>query len=136
MEGLGQGRVVIQQDFNTLEDQLQQARAQITKLHRKQIGSNNKISLAHFRITELEHIINDIQICHQVDMENLQVPSINSRTVRKDHQTIRLDSSYSLEPSHEMCAEENKVTFATGTLTDGPVLVECIRPTYGSRSSL
>nr|GEY52293.1 hypothetical protein [Tanacetum cinerariifolium] len=72
IEGLGQGRVVIQQDFNTLEDELQQARAQITKLHRKQMGSNHKISLACFRITKLEHIINDIQIRHQVDMENLQ----------------------------------------------------------------
>nr|GEV84636.1 hypothetical protein [Tanacetum cinerariifolium] len=38
----------------------------------KQMGSNHKISLASFRITELEHIINDIQIRHQVDMENLQ----------------------------------------------------------------
>nr|GEX16228.1 hypothetical protein [Tanacetum cinerariifolium] len=72
IEGLGQGRVVIQQDFNTLEDELQQARAQITKLHRKKIGSSHKISLARFRITELEHIINDIQIRYQVDMENLQ----------------------------------------------------------------
>nr|GEU65589.1 hypothetical protein [Tanacetum cinerariifolium] len=72
IEGLAQGRVVIQQDFNTLEDKLQQARAQITKLHRKQIGSNHKISLARFRIIELEHIINDIRIHHQVDMENLQ----------------------------------------------------------------
>nr|GEU57126.1 hypothetical protein [Tanacetum cinerariifolium] len=72
IEGLGQGRVIIQQDFDTLEAELQQARAQITKLHRKQIGSNLQISLAHFRITELEHIINEIQIRHQVDMENLQ----------------------------------------------------------------
>nr|GEX11196.1 hypothetical protein [Tanacetum cinerariifolium] len=72
IEGLGQGWVVIQQDFNTLEDELQQACAQITKLHIKQIGSNHKISLARFRITEREHIINDIQIRHQVDMENLQ----------------------------------------------------------------
>nr|GEU91349.1 hypothetical protein [Tanacetum cinerariifolium] len=71
IKGLGQGRVIIQQDFNTLEAELQQARAQITKLQRKQIGSNHKISLARFRITELEHIINDIQIRHQVDMENL-----------------------------------------------------------------
>nr|GEW82527.1 hypothetical protein [Tanacetum cinerariifolium] len=71
IECLGQGRVIIQQDFDTLEAELQQARAQITKLHRKQMGSNHKISLVRFRITELEHIINDIQIRHQVDMENL-----------------------------------------------------------------
>nr|GEZ17135.1 retrovirus-related Pol polyprotein from transposon TNT 1-94 [Tanacetum cinerariifolium] len=65
IEGLGQGRVIIQQDFNTLEAELQQARSQITKLQRKQIRSNHKISLAHFRITELEHIIINIQIGHQ-----------------------------------------------------------------------
>nr|GEX71071.1 hypothetical protein [Tanacetum cinerariifolium] len=72
IEGLGQGRVVIQQDFVALETKIQQACAQITKLHRKQMGSNHKISLARFRITKLEHIINDIQIRHQEDMENLQ----------------------------------------------------------------
>ncbi|GJU60214.1 hypothetical protein Tco_1237980 [Tanacetum coccineum] len=31
--------------------ELQEARAQIAKLQRKQMGSNSKISLAHFRIT-------------------------------------------------------------------------------------
>ncbi|GJZ69799.1 hypothetical protein Tco_0633349 [Tanacetum coccineum] len=72
IEGVGQSRVIIQQDFDTLETELQQARAQITKLQRKKMGSNDKISLACFRITELGHIINDIQIRHQADMENLQ----------------------------------------------------------------
>nr|GEU54961.1 putative reverse transcriptase domain-containing protein [Tanacetum cinerariifolium] len=38
IEGLGQGRVIIQHVFDTLEVELQQARAQITKLHRKQMG--------------------------------------------------------------------------------------------------
>ncbi|GJX96067.1 hypothetical protein Tco_0351865 [Tanacetum coccineum] len=32
IEGLGKGRAIIQQDFNALEAELQQARAQITKL--------------------------------------------------------------------------------------------------------
>nr|GFA48768.1 putative reverse transcriptase domain-containing protein [Tanacetum cinerariifolium] len=40
IKGLGQGRVIIQQDFNALEAELQQARAQITKLQRKQIGTS------------------------------------------------------------------------------------------------
>ncbi|GJT11971.1 hypothetical protein Tco_0859013 [Tanacetum coccineum] len=35
------------------------------------MGNNHKISLARFRITNLEHIINDIQICHQEDKESL-----------------------------------------------------------------
>ncbi|GJR36718.1 hypothetical protein Tco_1212402 [Tanacetum coccineum] len=60
IEGLGKGLVIIQQDFDNLEVELQQARAQISKLHKKQIRNNHKISLARFRITDLEHIINDI----------------------------------------------------------------------------
>ncbi|GKD12170.1 hypothetical protein Tco_1196577, partial [Tanacetum coccineum] len=58
--------------------ELQQARAQISKLQKKQMGNNHKISLARFRITDptssitdLEHIINDIQIYHQEDKESL-----------------------------------------------------------------
>ncbi|GJZ77487.1 hypothetical protein Tco_0642159 [Tanacetum coccineum] len=76
IEGLGKGRVIIQQDFDALEAELQQARAQITKLQRKQMCSNHKISLARFRITELGDIINDMQIRHQANIENLQ-DSIN-----------------------------------------------------------
>ncbi|GJS74324.1 hypothetical protein Tco_0707165 [Tanacetum coccineum] len=53
VKGLGRGRAIIQQDFNIMEAELQQARAQITKLQRKQMGSNHKIALARFRITEL-----------------------------------------------------------------------------------
>nr|GEZ18515.1 hypothetical protein [Tanacetum cinerariifolium] len=68
---LGQGRVIIQQDFDALEAELQQARAQITKLQRKKMGSNHKISLACFMIANLEQTLKDIQAHHQVDMENL-----------------------------------------------------------------
>ncbi|GJX39705.1 hypothetical protein Tco_0253008 [Tanacetum coccineum] len=71
IEGLGKGRVIIQQVFENLEAELQQARAQITKLQNKQMGNNYKISLARFKITDLEHIINDIQIRHQEDKESL-----------------------------------------------------------------
>nr|GEW81129.1 reverse transcriptase domain-containing protein [Tanacetum cinerariifolium] len=61
IEGLGKGRMIIQQDFDKLETELQEARAQIAKLQRKQLGHNNKIYLAHFRIANLEQIIKDIQ---------------------------------------------------------------------------
>ncbi|GJS13336.1 hypothetical protein Tco_0407808 [Tanacetum coccineum] len=71
VEGLGKGRVIIQQDFDILEAELQQARAQITKLQRKQRGSNHKTSLARFRITELGDIINDMQIRHQANKVNV-----------------------------------------------------------------
>ncbi|GKA16879.1 hypothetical protein Tco_0696716 [Tanacetum coccineum] len=68
VEGLEKGRVIIQQDFDILETELQQARAQITKIQRKQMGSNHKTSLARFRITELGDIINDMQIRHQANI--------------------------------------------------------------------
>ncbi|GJZ32287.1 hypothetical protein Tco_0577723 [Tanacetum coccineum] len=71
VEGLGKGRVIIQQDFDNLEAELHQARAQITKLQKKQMGNNHKISLARFRITDLEQIIEEIQVRHQADKESL-----------------------------------------------------------------
>ncbi|GJT93686.1 putative reverse transcriptase domain-containing protein [Tanacetum coccineum] len=69
--GLGNGRVIIQQDFDNLETELQKTRAQIAKLQRKQLGNNNKIALAHFRIANLEQIIEEIQVRHQADKESL-----------------------------------------------------------------
>ncbi|GKB59179.1 hypothetical protein Tco_0915365 [Tanacetum coccineum] len=60
IEGLGKGRVIIQQDFENPEAELQKARAQIAKLQRKQMGNNNKIALARFRIANLEQIIEEI----------------------------------------------------------------------------
>ncbi|GJW53492.1 hypothetical protein Tco_0097577 [Tanacetum coccineum] len=58
-------------DELSLDPKLQQARAQISKLPKKQMENNHKISLARFRITDLEHIINDIQIRHQEDKESI-----------------------------------------------------------------
>ncbi|GJT97524.1 hypothetical protein Tco_1093042 [Tanacetum coccineum] len=45
--------------------------AQITKLQRKQMNSNHKISLARFRINELGDVIIDMNVRHQADIENL-----------------------------------------------------------------
>ncbi|GJT90628.1 hypothetical protein Tco_1079473, partial [Tanacetum coccineum] len=69
--GLGNGRVIIQQDFDNLEAELQKAHAQITKLQRKQMGNNSKIALARFKIAKLEQIIEEIQVRHQADKESL-----------------------------------------------------------------
>nr|GFB09433.1 hypothetical protein [Tanacetum cinerariifolium] len=71
IEGLGKGRVIIQQDFYNLETELQVTRAQVAKLQRKQLGQNNKIALACFRIIDLEQIIKEIQAHHQADKESL-----------------------------------------------------------------
>nr|GEV48812.1 hypothetical protein [Tanacetum cinerariifolium] len=71
IEGLGKGRVIIQQDFNNLENELQETRAQVAKLQRKQLGQNNKISLARFMISNLEQTLKDTQARHQADKESL-----------------------------------------------------------------
>ncbi|GKE52998.1 hypothetical protein Tco_1488154 [Tanacetum coccineum] len=71
MEGLGKGRVIIQQDFDNLKIELQEARTQIVKLQKKQMGQNHKIDLARFWIANLEQIIKEIQDRHQVDKESL-----------------------------------------------------------------
>nr|GEX52301.1 hypothetical protein [Tanacetum cinerariifolium] len=71
IEGLGKGRVIIQQDFDNLETKLQESHAQVAKLQRKQLGQNNKIALAHFKIANLEQIIKEIQARQQADKESL-----------------------------------------------------------------
>nr|GEU86077.1 hypothetical protein [Tanacetum cinerariifolium] len=71
IEGLRKGRVIIQQDVDNLETELQETRAQVAKLQRKQLGQNNKIALARFRIANLEQIIKEIQAHYQADKESL-----------------------------------------------------------------
>ncbi|GKC71622.1 hypothetical protein Tco_1117505 [Tanacetum coccineum] len=71
IKGLGNGRVIIQQDFDNLEAELRESRTQIPKLQRKQMRNNNKIALTRFRIANLEQIIKDIQVRHQADKESL-----------------------------------------------------------------
>ncbi|GJW48631.1 hypothetical protein Tco_0080277 [Tanacetum coccineum] len=55
----------------------------LEKGQKKQMGNNNKISLARFRITDLEHIINDIQILHQEDKESL-LDAINKLKINQE----------------------------------------------------
>ncbi|GKG14582.1 hypothetical protein Tco_0354182 [Tanacetum coccineum] len=71
IQGLGKGRVIIQQDFDNLEAELQKAHALISKLQRMEMGNNNKIALARLRIANLEQIIEEIQVHHQADKESL-----------------------------------------------------------------
>ncbi|GJW20280.1 hypothetical protein Tco_0030902 [Tanacetum coccineum] len=71
IEGLGNGRVIIQQDFDFLETELQEARTQIFGFQREQIRHDDKIVLARVRISTLEMIIEDIQVRHRSDMKSL-----------------------------------------------------------------
>ncbi|GKB49930.1 hypothetical protein Tco_0900683 [Tanacetum coccineum] len=89
VEGLGKCRVIIQQDFVNLEAELQKAHAQIAKLHRKQMGYNNQIALARFRIANLEQVIEEIQVRHQA-YKKLQRQVV--------HDIIQWQSRYTLMP--------------------------------------
>ncbi|GJW99074.1 hypothetical protein Tco_0180882 [Tanacetum coccineum] len=64
IEGLGNGRVIIQRDFDQLETELQEARTQIFRFQREQVRHDDEIVLARVRISTLEMLIEDIQIRH------------------------------------------------------------------------
>ncbi|GJS41857.1 hypothetical protein Tco_0566900 [Tanacetum coccineum] len=49
IEGLGNGRVIIQRDFDQLEIELQEAHTQIAGFQRKQMGHDDEIFLARVR---------------------------------------------------------------------------------------
>ncbi|GJX36387.1 putative reverse transcriptase domain-containing protein [Tanacetum coccineum] len=53
IEGLGNGRVVIQQDYDQLKTELHEARAQIAGFQRKQVGHDTEIVLARAAIRKL-----------------------------------------------------------------------------------
>ncbi|GJR68735.1 hypothetical protein Tco_0014800 [Tanacetum coccineum] len=88
IEGLRNGRVIIQQDFDNLEAELRESRTQIAKLQRKQMGNNNKIALARFRIANLEQILEEIQVRHQADKGSLLDAIYEHKNSQK--RTIRL----------------------------------------------
>nr|GEX23875.1 hypothetical protein [Tanacetum cinerariifolium] len=71
IEGLGNGRVIIQRDFDSLETEPQKARTQIARLQREQMGHNDEIVLARVRISILEMIIEGIHFRHRADMKSL-----------------------------------------------------------------
>ncbi|GJT23206.1 hypothetical protein Tco_0893143 [Tanacetum coccineum] len=71
IEGLVNGRVIIQQDFDSLEHELQKSHNQIAELQKEQMGHNDEIVLACVRVSTLEMIIEDIQARHRADMKSL-----------------------------------------------------------------
>ncbi|GJV49467.1 hypothetical protein Tco_1439679 [Tanacetum coccineum] len=76
-----------------------------------QMGNNNKIALARFRIANLEQIIKDIQVRHQADKESL-LDAIYEHKNSQEGVRCLLECI-----SNNNCTEDCKVKFATGTLT-------------------
>nr|GEW04386.1 reverse transcriptase domain-containing protein [Tanacetum cinerariifolium] len=138
IEGLGQGRVIIQQDFDTLEAELQQARAQITKLHRKQMGTMTQASIRQLVIDSVATVLKT-QAATMANTDNA------NRNPKPKEAPVARKCSYkefmSCQPfnfkgsegtiglirwfeqiesvfSCSNCTKDYKVKFASGTLTE------------------
>ncbi|GKA19705.1 hypothetical protein Tco_0699620 [Tanacetum coccineum] len=64
-------RMIIQRESNVLKAELKRICTQIIKLQKKQLGQRDKIAFAHYRISNLKQIIEEIQARHQTNQENL-----------------------------------------------------------------
>ncbi|GKB99114.1 hypothetical protein Tco_0985251 [Tanacetum coccineum] len=67
IEKMEEGRI----NSDELKIELERVRSQIIKLQRKKLGQKDKIAFAHYRISDLEQIIEKIQARRQTDQEDL-----------------------------------------------------------------
>nr|GEU75352.1 hypothetical protein [Tanacetum cinerariifolium] len=65
------GWIIIPRDFDEVKTKLKEARTQILELQKKHIGHRDKIAFVHFRISDLEMTLEDIQDHHQFYVKNL-----------------------------------------------------------------
>nr|GFA19740.1 hypothetical protein [Tanacetum cinerariifolium] len=70
VEGLDKGRVIIQQDYDQMRVELQKIRSQVFKLQRKPFEQRDKIAFVHYRISNLKHVIEEVQNRQQTDQED------------------------------------------------------------------
>ncbi|GJY39462.1 hypothetical protein Tco_0425826 [Tanacetum coccineum] len=64
-------RMIIRRNSDELKTELKKIRTQIIKLQKKRLGQKDKIAFAHYRISDLERIIEKIQARHQTNQEDL-----------------------------------------------------------------
>ncbi|GJZ25910.1 hypothetical protein Tco_0570163, partial [Tanacetum coccineum] len=67
IERIKEGRI----NGNELKTELKRIRTQIIRLQKKRLGQKEKIAFAHYRISDLEQIIEKIQARHQTNQEDL-----------------------------------------------------------------
>ncbi|GJR65385.1 hypothetical protein Tco_0011450 [Tanacetum coccineum] len=60
-------RIGEMEEDNKLKTELEKVRSQFIKLQRKQLGQRDKITFAHYRISNLEQSIEENQARHQTD---------------------------------------------------------------------
>ncbi|GJU95842.1 hypothetical protein Tco_1320598 [Tanacetum coccineum] len=64
-------RMIIRRNSDELKTELKRIRTQIIKLQKKKLGQKDKIAFAHYRISNLEQIIERIQDRNQTNQEDL-----------------------------------------------------------------
>ncbi|GKE94330.1 reverse transcriptase domain-containing protein, partial [Tanacetum coccineum] len=122
-------------------DELKKIRTQIIKLQKKRLGQKDKIAFAHYRISDLERIIEKIQALRRMPPKRTstsETPAITLDVIRQltadftaalEAQTAAMASASNLigTPAVKMGNYKEfiscqpfcfNVTFATGTLTD------------------
>nr|GEW74136.1 hypothetical protein [Tanacetum cinerariifolium] len=70
VEGLDKGRVIIQQDYDQMRVEFQKSHSQVFKLQRKLFEQRDKIAFVHYRISNLKHVIKEVQTRQQTDQED------------------------------------------------------------------
>ncbi|GKC10655.1 reverse transcriptase domain-containing protein [Tanacetum coccineum] len=123
VEGLRKGRVIIQQDFDILEAKLQQDRSPNYqtpeetngKMPPKRTSTSETPAMTQATIRKLvaDSVTTALE-AQAATMANANNPNRNTRAVGLIRWFERTESVF----SRSRCAKENKVTFATGTLTD------------------
>ncbi|GJX13469.1 reverse transcriptase domain-containing protein [Tanacetum coccineum] len=139
-EGRINDRMIIRRNGNELKTELKRIRTQILKLQKKQLGQKDKIAFAHYRISDLEQIIEKIQAPLKAQAETMASASNPNRNTGPTGTPVAKTGNYkefvSCQPfyfsgtegavdlirwfertesvfSRSNYAEENKVTFAT-----------------------
>nr|GEW29739.1 hypothetical protein [Tanacetum cinerariifolium] len=79
-ERLVNGWIIIPRDFDEVKTKLKEARTKMRELQKKRMGQRNKISVIHFRISDLEMTLEDIQDRHRL------YDSIKKKTVNREAQ--------------------------------------------------
>nr|GEY08594.1 hypothetical protein [Tanacetum cinerariifolium] len=67
-ERLVNGWIITPRDFDEVKIKLKEVRTQILELQKKHMGQRDKIAFVHFRISDLEISLKDIQDRHQLYM--------------------------------------------------------------------
>nr|GEY71258.1 hypothetical protein [Tanacetum cinerariifolium] len=97
IEGLGNGQIIIQRDFNQLEIELQEARTQIFGFQREQVRHDEEIVLLRAKTSTLEMLIEDIQTTAKVkkvnDQEQIQA-LVDKQKVIITEESIRHDLKF------------------------------------------